>query len=111
MVVSDQFSMDLKVLVVDDDVTRLRILEQMLRRCLYHVTTCSQATIALNILREKKDCFDIVLSDARVPGMIDYKLLEHVGLETDLPIIMMSSDGRTSAVMRDSHSWCMRLFD
>ena len=47
MVVSDQFSTGLKVLVVDDDVTRLRILEQMLR---YHVTTCSQATIALNIL-------------------------------------------------------------
>ena len=110
MVVSNQFSMGLKVLVVDDDVSFLRILEQMLRRCLYHVTTGSQATIALNILREKKDCFDIVLSDARVPGMIDYKL-EHVGLETDLPIIMMSSDGRTSAVMRDSHSWCMRLFD
>ena len=108
MVVSDQFSTGLKVLVVDDDVTRLRILEQMLR---YHVTTCSQATIALNILREKKDCFDIVLSDARVPGMIDYKLLEHVGLETDLPIIMMSADGRTGAVMRDSHSWCMQLFD
>ncbi|WKA03761.1 hypothetical protein VitviT2T_021850 [Vitis vinifera] len=97
VVVSDQFSTGLKVLVVDDDVTRLRILEQMLR---YHVTTCSQATIALNILREKKDCFDIVLSDARVPGMIDYKLLEHVGLETDLPIIMMSADGRTGAFVR-----------
>lgn len=34
--VSDQFPAGLRVLVVDDDVTCLRILEQMLRRCLYH---------------------------------------------------------------------------
>lgn len=100
VVVSDQFPAGLRVLVVDDDVTCLKILEQMLRRCLYHVTTCSQATIALNILREKKGCFDIVLSDVHMPDMDGYKLLEHVGLEMDLPVIMMSADGRTSAVMR-----------
>ena len=51
------------------------------------VTTCSQATIALNILREKKGCFDIVLSDVHMPDMDGYKLLEHVGLEMDLPVI------------------------
>ncbi len=34
-VVSDQFPAGLRVLVVDDDITCLRILEQMLRRCLY----------------------------------------------------------------------------
>lgn len=100
VVVSDQFPAGLRVLVVDDDVTCLKILEQMLRRCLYHVTTCSQATVALNILREKKGCFDIVLSDVHMPDMDGYKLLEHVGLEMDLPVIMMSADGRTSAVMR-----------
>ena len=36
MVVPDQFPVGLRVLVVDDDTTCLRILEQMLRRCLYH---------------------------------------------------------------------------
>ena len=35
VVVSDQFPVGLRVLVVDDDVTCLRILEQMLRRCRY----------------------------------------------------------------------------
>lgn len=34
--VSDQFPVGLRVLVVDDDVTCLKILEQMLRRCSYH---------------------------------------------------------------------------
>ncbi|KAJ9135709.1 hypothetical protein P3X46_032861 [Hevea brasiliensis] len=100
VVVSDQFPMGLRVLVVDDDTTCLKILEQMLRRCLYHVTTCSQAKVALNLLRERKGCFDVVLSDVHMPDMDGYKLLEHVGLEMDLPVIMMSADGRTSAVMR-----------
>lgn len=96
----DQFPAGLRVLVVDDDVTCLRILEQMLNRCRYHVTTCSEATHALNLLRERKGCFDVVLSDVHMPDMDGYKLLEHVGLEMDLPVIMMSADGRTSAVMR-----------
>ena len=34
--VSDQFPAGLRVLVVDDDITCLRLLEKMLRRCLYH---------------------------------------------------------------------------
>ncbi|KAJ4846074.1 hypothetical protein Tsubulata_027397 [Turnera subulata] len=105
--VPEQFPAGLRVLVVDDDTTCLRILEQMLRRCLYHVTTCSQATVALNMLRERKGFFDVVLSDVHMPDMDGFKLLEHVGLEMDLPVIMMSADGRTSAVMRGiKHGAC-----
>lgn len=51
------------------------------------VTTCPQATVALNILRERKGGFDVVLSDVHMPDMDGYKLLEHVGLEMDLPVI------------------------
>ncbi|XWS22887.1 hypothetical protein CRYUN_Cryun29cG0074500 [Craigia yunnanensis] len=100
VLISDIFPAGLRVLVVDDDITCLRMLEQMLRRCLYIVTTCSQAKVALNLLRERKGCFDVVLSDVYMPNMDGYKLLEHVGLEMDLPVIMMSADGRTSAVMK-----------
>ncbi|KAE8716651.1 Two-component response regulator ARR1 [Hibiscus syriacus] len=100
VMISDQFPAGLRVLVVDDDITCLRILEQMLCRCLYIVTTCSQAKVALGLLRERKGCFDVILSDVYMPDMDGYKLLEHVGLEMDLPVIMMSADGRTSAVMK-----------
>ncbi|XP_043695352.1 two-component response regulator ORR21-like isoform X2 [Telopea speciosissima] len=103
----DQFPVGLRVLVVDDDIICLRILEQMLRKCMYLVTTCSQATIALNLLRERKGSFDVVISDVYMPDMDGFKLLEHVGLEMDLPVIMMSSDARTSAVMKGiKHGAC-----
>lgn len=98
--VADQFPAGLKVLVVDDDITCLRILEQKLRRCKYQAITCSKATKALELLRERKGYFDMVLSDVHMPDMDGFKLLELVGLEMDLPVIMMSADGRTSTVMR-----------
>ncbi|KAF8398931.1 hypothetical protein HHK36_014796 [Tetracentron sinense] len=105
--VAEQFPLGMRVLVVDDDPACLRILEQMLRKCMYHVTTCCQATVALNLLRERKGCFDVVISDVHMPDMDGFKLLEHVGLEMDLPVIMMSADGRTSAVMQGiKHGAC-----
>ncbi|KAJ0095911.1 hypothetical protein Patl1_15559 [Pistacia atlantica] len=56
--------------------------------------------VALNTLRQSKGCFDVVLSDVHVPDMDGYTLLEHIGLEMDLPVIMMSADGRYSSVLR-----------
>ncbi|KAJ8760467.1 hypothetical protein K2173_015134 [Erythroxylum novogranatense] len=113
-VISDQFPAGLRVLVIDEDITCLRIIEKMLRRLHYQalkfsfclflsmfaITSCSQATVALNLIRVRKECFDVVLSDVHMPDMDGFKLLECVGLEMDLPVIMMSVDGRTSAVMR-----------
>ncbi|XP_071707606.1 two-component response regulator ORR26 isoform X2 [Rutidosis leptorrhynchoides] len=76
----------------------------MLKRCSYEVTTCGLAMEALDRLRERKDGFDIVISDVNMPDMDGFKLLEHVGLEMDLPVIM---DGETSRVMRGvQHGAC-----
>lgn len=51
------------------------------------VTTCCLAREALKLLRERKDGYDIVISDVNMPDMDGFKLLEHVGLEMDLPVI------------------------
>ncbi|KAI4343356.1 hypothetical protein L6164_010716 [Bauhinia variegata] len=103
----DAFPAGLRVLVVDDDPTWLRILEKMLKKCSYQVTTCCLAREALNLLRERKDGYDIVISDVNMPDMDGFKLLEHVGLEMDLPVIMMSVDGETSRVMNGvQHGAC-----
>ncbi|CAI9785104.1 unnamed protein product [Fraxinus pennsylvanica] len=103
----DAFPAGLRVLVVDDDPTWLKILEKMLKKCSYEVTTCNLAREALHLLRERKDGFDIVISDVNMPDMDGFKLLEHVGLEMDLPVIMMSVDGETSRVMKGvQHGAC-----
>lgn len=88
------------MLVVDDDPICLLIVERLLRSCLYQVTTCEQAVIALSMLRENKCRFDVVLSDVHMPQMDGFKLLELVRLEMDVPVIMMSANGETSNVMK-----------
>ncbi|KAK4283407.1 hypothetical protein QN277_000359 [Acacia crassicarpa] len=106
-IVSDQFPAGLRVLLVDDDPTCLMILEKMLRTCLYEVTKCNRAEIALTYLRENKNGYDIVISDVHMPDMDGFKLLEHIGLEMDLPVIMMSADDGKNVVMKGvTHGAC-----
>lgn len=104
---TNQFPAGLRVLVVDDDPTCLRILEKMLQNCLYEVITCSRAVVALSMLRERKYLFDLVISDVHMPDMDGFKLLEHIGLEMDLPVIMMSVDDKKEVVMKGvTHGAC-----
>ncbi|OMO90716.1 hypothetical protein COLO4_18934 [Corchorus olitorius] len=103
----DQFPVGMRVLAVDDDPTCLLLLETLLRRCQYHVTTTNQAITALKMLRENKNQFDLVISDVHMPDMDGFKLLELVGLEMDLPVIMLSANGDPKLVMKGiTHGAC-----
>ncbi|KAJ6295381.1 hypothetical protein OIU78_023408 [Salix suchowensis] len=106
----EKFSIGMRVLAVDDDPTCLLLLETLLRRCQYNVTTTSQATTALRMLRENKNKFDLVISDVHMPDMDGFKLLELVGLEMDLPVIMLSANGDPKLVMKGiTHGACYYL--
>ncbi|KAK7388344.1 hypothetical protein VNO78_23159 [Psophocarpus tetragonolobus] len=100
MVVGDHFPVGMRVLAVDDDQTCLTVLETLLRKCQYNVTTTTQSIEALEILRKNRNKFDLVISDVNMPDMDGFKLLEQVGLETDLPVIMLSGYGDKERVMR-----------
>ncbi|XP_050217072.1 two-component response regulator ARR12 [Mercurialis annua] len=103
----DQFPIGMRVLAVDDDPTCLLLLETVLRRCQYHVTTTNQAISALKMLRENKNRFDLVISDVHMPDMDGFKLLELVGLEMDLPVIMLSANSDPKLVMKGiTHGAC-----
>lgn len=56
----------------------------------FTVTTTNQAVKALQMLRENRNKYDLVISDVNMPDMDGFKLLELVGLEMDLPVISKS---------------------
>ncbi|KAM3289165.1 two-component response regulator ARR2 [Capsicum chacoense] len=89
-----------RLLVVDDDPSCLRVLECMLKKCHYEVSTCEHAEVALSLLRENRNNFHLVISDVHMPDMDGFKLLELIVLEMNLPVIMMSVDDSTSVIMK-----------
>ncbi|CAI8595146.1 unnamed protein product [Vicia faba] len=104
---NDKFPIGMRVLAVDDDRTCLMILEKLLLKCQYHVTTAKNAIDALNLLRENKKNFDLVISNVHMPDMDGFKLLELIGLEMDLPVIMFSVNDDLKMVMKGiTHGAC-----
>ncbi|CAA2997238.1 two-component response regulator ARR2-like isoform X1 [Olea europaea subsp. europaea] len=102
-----QFPTGLRVLLVDDDNTCLKIVNSILKKCGYEVTQKSDAESALDLLRKNKKGYDIVISDVHMPDMDGFKLLEHIGLEMDLPVIMMSADDSKDVVLKGvTHGAC-----
>ncbi|CAK7337606.1 unnamed protein product [Dovyalis caffra] len=91
---------DLRVLAVDANVVCLKYLVAMLLKCQYRVTSTTIATEALKILRENKNDYHIVITDVKRLDMDGFKLLEIIGLEMDLPVIMVSADDSKSSIMK-----------
>ncbi|KAL9330835.1 hypothetical protein ACSQ67_000445 [Phaseolus vulgaris] len=73
----------------------------------FAVTTTKNAKTALTLLRGNENRFDLVISDVQMPDMDGFKLLELVGLEMDLPVIMMSVNDDPKMVMKGiTHGAC-----
>ncbi|PWA66027.1 response regulator 12 [Artemisia annua] len=103
----DRFPIGMRVLAVDDNPTCLKLLDGLLRKCQYHVTSTTEAITALQMLRENRNRFDLVISDVHMPDMDGFKLLELVGLEMDLPVIMLSANSDPKLVMKGiTHGAC-----
>jgi len=89
---------DTRVLVVDDNATNRRILEEMLRNWGMDCTVVPGGRDALQLLREareSKEPFRLVLSDANMPEMDGFALAEEIKrhAELDNTIIMMLTSG------------------
>lgn len=105
--VIDRFPVGMRVLAVDDNPTCLKVLAKLLSECKYHVTTATNGFDGLKMLRENRKNFDLVISDVAMPDMDGFKLLELVGLEMDLPVIMLSGYSDTSMVFKGvTHGAC-----
>lgn len=77
------------VLIIDDDISLLRIMETGLSSQDYQCETAADAETALELL--KKDSFDIMITDIVMPGMDGFELTEKAKrLRPDMLIIIMT---------------------
>jgi PAS domain S-box-containing protein len=87
------------VLIVEDDPLLLRVTESMLKSLNYRVLVARDGVQALGVYRENADQIDVVLTDAVMPNMDGFDLVESLKSEFEnAKIIVMSgySDGKDS---------------
>jgi two-component system sensor histidine kinase/response regulator len=88
-----------KVLVVDDNVTNLRILKAQLERWSLVPTTASSAELALEILTSEAD-FSLIITDMQMPVMDGVQFAQALqSRKSTMPIILLSSIGMESREM------------
>jgi two-component system sensor histidine kinase/response regulator len=89
------------VLVVDDDAANRDVLSRRLTWQGHSVTTASNGSDALNLMRET--AFDLVLLDIMMPDMDGYEVLGHIKADERLlhiPVIMISALNELQSVVR-----------
>ncbi|XVE71804.1 hypothetical protein DITRI_Ditri10aG0181400 [Diplodiscus trichospermus] len=88
--VGDDMVDELGVLAIDAQIFSLQYLCAVLHKCNYKVKTTTSEAEARSILSGNKHGIDIVLVDVDSSG---FELLETIGLEMYLPVIMVTGDG------------------
>ena len=100
----------LRVLVVDDNATNRRIIQEMLASWHMHAIAVSDAASALAQLRESVNSgrpFHVVISDCQMPDVDGFMMARRIRQDERLratPIVMLTSVGRSEDVTR-----CHRL--
>ncbi|EOY19249.1 Type-b response regulator [Theobroma cacao] len=98
--VDDNAVHELRVLAIDAQIFSLQYLSVVLHKCNYKVKTTTSAAEALEILRANKYEFDTVLVDVDSATIKGFKLLEIIGLEMYLPVIMVTGDGSLENIVK-----------
>jgi CheY-like chemotaxis protein len=97
---------DLSVLIVDDNATNRRILEEMLRNWHMKPTVAESAPAALEALAQARaagQSFSLILLDAHMPGMDGFTLAERIQNDPQLKratVMMLTSGGQPGDIDR-----------
>ena len=93
----------MKILIVDDYKTMLRIIRNLLRQLGFeNVEEATDGTMALGILKESGGDFGLVVSDWNMEPMTGIELLRHVRSEEALkhiPFIMVTAESKSENVI------------
>jgi two-component system response regulator HydG len=80
------------ILVVDDEESNLLAMKKILEQEAYQVVTARLGTTALTSFRRQE--FDLVLTDLRMPGVSGLELLRAIRKEnSDVPVVMLTAYG------------------
>ena len=86
------------ILVVDDDSSMRLAVAESLEICGYHVSTTDNGAAALALF--KKDRFNLVITDMRMPGMTGMDVLTGVkSLSSQTPVILITAYGTVSTAV------------
>ena len=78
-----------RILVVDDEVTLVKILNSILTDLGYKVTAVTDSLEALHVFEKSPDSFDLVITDLTMPNMDGAVLSDRmVKINSDVPIIL-----------------------
>lgn len=80
-----------KILIIDDEAPIRRTLKEILEYEKYKISEASEGEEALQIL--KKNSFDLILCDIKMPRMDGIELLGKVKALSDTPMVMISGHG------------------
>lgn len=102
-----------RVLVVDDELTTLKNLRRILEKQGYQVSTYSNPVRALELL--KRESFDVLLSDLRMPHLDGLELLDQAkliapGLEVIIITGYASLDGAVEATKKGAYHFLAKPF-
>lgn len=79
------------LLLVDDEPGLVDIHTQFLTKFGYQVATCTDPLEALDLLRQKPDIYDLVITDQKMPGMTGNELRKQISqVLPDLPVVLCS---------------------
>ena len=80
-----------RILAVDDEPALTSVLQKMLHRLDYQVTTSNQASEAIRLVREHPAQFDLVITDLTMPEMNGLEVAKQLhAIRLDLPVILVS---------------------
>lgn len=102
-----------RILVVDDEAAIREILSRLLRREGYDTVVAADGDEALTLI--KRESPDLVLLDIQMPGLDGIEALRQIKkLDRDLPVVMVTSDGRVpqvvASVRAGAHDYVVKPF-
>ncbi|CAL4925302.1 unnamed protein product [Urochloa decumbens] len=90
----------LRVLVIDNNPSYLSVMEQLLIKCSYKVTTYNNVREAMSFIYGNQQTVDLIICDAFFPTEDSLLILREVTSKFDIPTVIMSSNGDTRTVMK-----------